>query len=380
MLCEDMVEPKCKHFGSCGGCRFQHLPYNLQLEQKEEQLRTLFPAYRLEPILGCEEEWRWRNKMEFSFSQAKCGERFLGLMMRGKRGRVITLKECYLTDTWFVDALQKVYQWWEGDDLEAYFPPANRGHLRTLTFRHGIQSGEKMAMLTISGELTQEQEEGFVACLPDFHSLILRTQMTQKGVPTRFEEKVLQGRGYIFETLGDFCFKIRGSSFFQPNTLQAERLYQKIFELANFQKDEILLDLYCGTGTIGIWCAHAVKRVVGVELNKEAILDAQENISLNEISNMEVLEGDVEKIFEMLPFPDVVIVDPPRAGLSAKTVKELLLQGAKKIIYVSCNPRSQAQDIAQLEERYIVEGLFPVDQFPQTPHVENIAMLSLKVI
>ena len=363
-FCEELVEARCRHFGSCGGCTSQMIPYDLQLERKEELIRHLFPDQPIQRIIGCEEEWHWRNKMEFSFSQTKAGERFLGLMMRGQRGRVVLLEECHITNPWFIEILKRVYAWWEKSGLEAYFPPADRGLLRTLTLREGVNTGQKMAILTIAGD---HEVPGFGEIVADLDSVILRRQITKKGVPTSFEEEVLSGNPYIEEELGSYRFRIRSSTFFQPNSIQAERLYNKIAELV---EGETLLDLYCGTGSIGIFCSKLVKKVIGVEI----VPGAQENIELNRIENMEVRIGDVEK--EPFPEADCVIVDPPRAGLGPKAIQKLLQGKFKKIIYVSCNPKSQAKDIAQLEG-YRLSLLQPVDQFPQTPHIENIALLEL---
>ncbi|MCH9610716.1 MAG: 23S rRNA (uracil-C(5))-methyltransferase RlmCD [Chlamydiales bacterium] len=356
-FCDELTTARCQHFGSCGGCTLQKVSYDFQLEQKEEMIRNLFPDCSIEPILGCEDEWGWRNKMEFSFSQDKAGERFLGLMMRKKRGRVVTLEECHITQPWFIETLQEVYDWWGSHDIEAYFPPADRGQLRTLMLREGVNTGQKMAVLTVAGHDP----------IPDFDldldSVILRRQIIQKGVPTRFEEELISGTPYIEELLGDYRFRIYPSTFFQPNTVQAQRLYDKIAELV---EGDTLLDLYCGTGSIGIFCSSLVKRVIGMEI----VPGAQENIDLNGVQNMEVQIADVEKQ-EELPDADCVIVDPPRAGLGKAVEK---LQKFKRIIYVSCNPRSQARDIAKFDSHQVT-FLQPVDQFPQTPHVENIALL-----
>lgn len=357
----------CKHFGICGGCKFQHVEYEQQTEMKEEMVRELFGQAR--SILRCKSPWHWRNKMEFSFSQNKAKDRFLGLMMRGKRGRVVTLEECLLTSDWFVQTLQNVYAWWEGSGLEAYFPPADRGVLRTLTLREGVQTGEKMAVLGVMGDA---KIEGFAEAVGEIDSVIVRRQYSQKGVPTRFEEEVVYGTDCIHEKLLDYTFKVRAGSFFQPNTLQAEVLYEAA--LQDLEEVDVLFDLYCGTGTIGIVASKKAKRVVGIELVKEAVEAARENVSLNDV-RMEVIEGDVEKSLEGLPKPDCVILDPPRAGLTKKGVDGVLGLGAKKIIYISCNPSSQKKNIEQMEG-YRIEWVQPVDQFPHTPHIENIVCLS----
>ncbi len=357
----------CQHFGVCGGCKFQNIEYEQQTEIKEEMVRQLFGAVR--PIIGCTNPWRWRNKMEFSFSQNKEGDRFLGLMMRAKRGRVVNLQECLLTSEWFIHTLEDVYAWWEESGLEAYFPPAGRGELRTLTLREGIHTGEKMAVLGVVGDV---EIEGFKEAVGDIESVIIRRQYAQKGVPTYFKEEVVHGVDHIHEKLFDYCFKVRAASFFQPNTRQAEVLYKTA--LQELGDVDLLLDLYCGIGSIGIIACEKAKKVIGIEMVPEAVSAARENIALNGV-NMELIEGDVEQSLGGLAKPDCVILDPPRAGLTKKCIEEVLRLGAKKIIYISCNPKSQKMNIDSMEG-YKIDLVQPVDQFPHTPHIENIVCLT----
>lgn len=375
--CEEAIEPMCPHFGQCGGCKAQHIPYDEQVAQKEAFIRTLF-GRKTEPILPCEPPWNYRNKMEFSFSQDRRGEKFLGLMR--KRGRVENLHACYLTSPWFIEVLERVRAWWEEIDLPAYHPPTNSGVLRTLMLREGIHTKEKMVILTISGSLSDSYTQSLSEAVGEVNALILRNQITARKTPTRFEETVVKGKEAIFEKMHDqtghsFTFRIRAGSFFQPNTIQAEALYQCALEGADLSSEEILYDLYCGTGTLGIFASKLVKQVLGVEIVPEAVEDAQENLKLNNINNMKILKGDVGKI-EIRDRPTTVIVDPPRAGLDPKAMHYLLKLAPQKIVYISCNPVSQAENCRQLEEAgYRISHLVPVDQFPHTPHVENIAFL-----
>ncbi len=378
MVCEEAVEPRCSHFRICGGCRFQHVAYDEQLAQKREFIRTCF-GRSVEKVLPCEPPWRYRNKMEFSFSQARSGEKFLGLMK--SRGRVENLTECHLTHPWFAEALCAVREWWQDTPLNAYYPPLNQGALRTLTLREGTHTGEKMAVLTISEEPIEERYlVDFAETLPHIDALILRRQIIQKKTPTRFEEQVLRGKDHIHELLHDaegrtYRFRIKAASFFQPNTLQAEVVYNQAIALAELRRQDEILDLYCGTGSLGIFTAPHVARVVGIEIIQEAVEDAHVNMDINGISNMQVLAGDVGVSLEKIAFqPSTVIVDPPRVGLGPTAISHLLRLNPKKIVYVSCNPVSQAADCASLLG-YELVCLQPVDQFPHTPHVENIALL-----
>jgi len=381
LQCEEAIEPKCPHFGRCGGCKYQHIAYDEQLIQKEAFVRSLF-GREVDPILACEPAWHYRNKMEFSFSQAKSGERFLGLMR--KKGRVENLNSCFLTNPWFIDTLQRVREWWEASELLAYYPPMDRGSLRTLTIREGVHTGEKMVILTVSGNpeyaLNEQQIQDFIDTVGEVDALLLRKQIIAKKTPTRFVERLLYGKEVIHEKIHDetghaYTFRIRAASFFQPNTIQAEALYQLAIEYAQLKKDEIVFDLYCGTGTLGIFASKKVKKVIGVEIVHEAVEDAQENLKLNNVHNMQVIEGDVGKI-EFSIRPTTVIVDPPRMGLSSQAIKYLIELAPEKIVYISCNPVTQAQNCQDLEAaRYQIERLVPVDQFPHTPHVENVVLL-----
>lgn len=380
---------RCSHFGSCGGCRFQTTPYEDQLAEKEAFTKKLFEGIEGKwfPILSCDSPWFYRNKMEFSFSQSKKGEKFFGLMMRKKRGKVVNLNECYLTSSWFTAVLNSVRQWWLASDLAAYYPPTGLGLLRTLTIREGIRTQEKMVVLTVSGlaSFSSNYIDAFKEAILKIitpHALILRKQITVKGVPTRFEEEVLYGNHYIHEKLFDrkgrsLSFKVRPASFFQPNTLQAEKLYAQALTLAELCETDVLGDLYCGTGTIGISAASTVKHVIGIELNPDAVFDARDNIVANNISNMEVWEGDVGLGFPIMHHRlSTVIVDPPRAGLSSQALKNVLHLEALKVIYISCNPVTQAENVREfLKNGYISTHFQPIDQFPHTPHIENIVIL-----
>ena len=372
----------CTHFGSCGGCKSQDISYEEELKRKQFFVEGLFPSHTVAPIMACEAPWEYRNKMEFSFSQAKSGERFLGLMMA--RGRVVNLSECLLCSPWFITALKRVKEWWEASGLDAYYPPKDRGHLRNLTLREGKRTGEKMAILTLSSHAIDRLHLAtFVQALLEvvpLDSIVLSRQIIAKKQPTRFEEEILHGKDSIREVLFDadlrpLSFKIRPASFFQPNTLQAEKLIQKALSLACLKSEQRVFDLFCGTATIGIFASKHVNKVYGVEIVFSSIEDAKENLKVNNINNLELILGEVSVAIPMDKMPDVVIVDPPRVGLGAKTIELLKKLAPKTLLYISCNPITQAQDIAELKEYYRIRAIQPVDQFPRTPHIENIVAL-----
>lgn len=398
----ERISPRCIHFGSCGGCRWQHVPYTKQLELKETSICNAFgtlldPDVIFNAIVPCEPPWQYRNKMEFSFSSNAAGSKFLGLMMDSSRGRVLNLTECHLVNPWFIEGLTAVRNWWEESDLDAYYPPKDAGSLRTLILREGISTGDRMAMLTVSGKpeyaCKQHHLNSLVAVLrkaiepadPSKQlSIFLRIQQQIRGEATQFYEMQLYGSDHIREKLqiadAALQFKVSASAFFQPNTRQAERLYTLALRLAEIPEKSVVYDLYCGTGTLGICASLTASQVLGIELSPESSLDARENAKANGRENVTILTGDVAKVLAEIrennrfPLPDLVVVDPPRSGLDPSAIRHLQELKSPKILYISCNPATQAENIRNLPE-YRLKLIQPVDQFPQTPHVENIAIL-----
>lgn len=401
---QERIQPKCSHFGVCGGCRWQQMDYSKQLEVKDHFLRHLF-AHQLTsdvhyyPIMESESPWNYRNKMEFSFSMDKSNTRYLGLVMDSSKGRVFNLTECHLVNSWFASTAEAVRNWWYESGLEAYHPFRDTGSLRTLTLREGMRTGDKMVMLTVSGNpdfaLKKSQMDNFVSCVRDAIesidplcnlSIFLRIHQSQKGVPTNFYEWHLHGPDHIVEKMKiggkELTFKVSPNAFFQPNTAQAEKMVERALELSGIPEDGVVYDLYCGTGTLAICAASKASHVLGVELSRESVLDARENVAANGVNHVEILQGDVGEVLQKIadekshPSPDLVMLDPPRSGLGPQAVKLVGELGAPKILYLSCNPKTQVKDIAELQEfGYRLHTLQPVDQFPQTYHLENIAIL-----
>lgn len=275
-------------------------------------------------------------------------------------------------------------------DLPAYFPPKDEGILRTLVLREGRRTGDRMVVLNIAENgLSTEDLHSFTAALRTLlntsnDSIIVRRQYSVKGSPTRFEEEILWGKGYIDEILHaeegrEYRFKMQASSFFQPNPLQAEKIYQLAMRYAAISPEMLVYDLCCGAGTLGIFASAYAKNVFGIDLNADAVKDAQENIQKNGISNMHVFQSDVSEIPSLgLPKPDLVIVDPPRPGLAPKVLQYLKTLAPKTILYISCNPEAQAANICELLDIYELTLIHPIDQFPHTRHLENIALLIRK--
>ncbi len=395
----DRITARCEHFGSCGGCRWQQMPYEKQLFYKEEMVKNWFkdliePSTGFSPIIPCDPPWNYRNKMEFSFSSSRSKEKHLGLIMEGSRGKVFTLNECHLCPEWFVQVKKSVQTWWEQSRLEGYHPYSDEGTLRTLTLREGVRSKEKMVMLTVSGNpkfsMKEEEIKEFVNCVRetvDVTSIFLQIHQIKKGTPTQFFEMHLYGKETITETLfvqeNRLDFVISPTAFFQPNTRQAEKLYTKAIELADISKDSIVYDLYCGTGTLGISSSKFAGQVIGIELSPESTLDAKENVKNNGCLNVRIETGAVEKKLAELrnhheiPDPDIVFIDPPRVGLDPLALRCLIELKPKKIVSISCNPVTQAENIKELVSKgWQMDSIQPVDQFPHTAHIENIVILS----
>lgn len=399
----------CSHFQDCGGCRTQDLAYTEQLQQKESYIQALFNPILNEqvqflPMLAAENPWHYRNKMEFSFSQSKNGEQFLGLFSKVYKRSVVNIHQCDLSPLWFSEMLGAIRKWWQDAQIPAYHCHSNRGTLRHVCLREGKNSGDRMVVLTVSGhpdfQMTIEQLNHFTDRVNDafyasrrslthigHETIVIRTQHIAPKVPTYFEEKIMQGRGYIHEILknasgANISFKVNASAFFQPNSLQAEKLYQQALALGDLSIDDEVLDLYCGTGTLGIFTASKVKFVMGIELNQDAAVNARENCQINNITNVEIINDDVGRGLAQLQLSNrlssikAIILDPPRSGLMPEAIQTISNLPFKKIIYISCNPETQIRDIhSLLAAGYQLKMLQPVDQFPHTPHVENIAIL-----
>ncbi len=393
------IQPRCKHFSVCGGCTWQQLGYDEQLAIKEARLKELFGDLLTEstifyPIIGCPEAWGYRNKMEFSFSQDLKGQKFLGLIMRCSKGRVFNLEECHLVNPWVSNTLQHCLKWWQETTLNAFYPPKSSGQLRSLTMREAQTTGDRVVILTVSGNpdypMKQSQLDAFVkVCMlhatPKLHStlsVILRIQQAHKGRETQFFEMVLLGPDSFREKINigskEIEFVISPSSFFQPNSLQASRIYERALELANLSSDMILYDLYAGIGVFGMCASHLVKEVIAIEISADSAYDAKVNSDRQKLANFRMIKADVAKALEdkSLPQADVVIVDPPRTGLGLQAIEHIVKLAAPTLVYVSCNPKTQKIDVQELVKAgYTFAAIQPIDQFPQTIHVENIVIL-----
>jgi len=384
----DRVPAPCRHFGVCGGCRFQDLAYDVQLAEKERQVRDAlvrigrFVDPPLEPIVPAVAQFGYRNKLEYSFTAGEDGVD-LGFHRAGRWDEVIGIEECLLTTDAGNAIRLAVRAWAREEGLEPYDQETGSGYLRHLVVREGRNTGQALVVLvTAPGE---RFEAGyFVDVLRRFpevrsiHWAINDTPAEQTNLPTR----LLWGEDAIEEELLGLRFRVRPSAFLQTNTAMAERLYELAREFAGLTGDENVFDLYCGTGTIGLALAGSARSVWGLEISEEAVACAIENAELNGIENARFFAGNVgqtiEELREEAGSPDVVVVDPPRAGLAGKALRRTGDLGAPRLVYVSCNPTTLASDIQVLRDEYgyELERCRPVDMFPHTPHVESVSVLS----
>jgi 23S rRNA (uracil1939-C5)-methyltransferase len=398
------VKPRCGHFGTCGGCRWQDLAYESQLECKRERVAEAFKhiggfaSVEVDPVVPCTEPYNYRNKMEFTFSNHRWltdaelqrdevvrRELALGLHVPERYDKVLDINECFLQSEMSTSILKTVRRLSRVWNLNAYSTRNHEGYLRHLVIREGKRTGDVMVNLVttydrpdVLSKLTTALLEEYPTITTVVNNITERKSMVAIGD----RERVYHGPGFISELLGRFIFRISANSFFQTNTLQAERLYDVTRELASLKSSDVVYDLYSGTGTIALYLSDAVDRVVAIESVPEAIVDAQRNAEANGVPNCFFLQGDLKdrltKRNEWLgdhPQPTVIIVDPPRSGLHPKVIERVAKFSADRIVYVSCNPATQARDAHLLSgSQYRLRIVRPVDMFPHTDHIEAVAL------
>lgn len=407
-LSSDRVSPFCEHFGVCGGCQWQMLPYEKQLFYKQKQVTdNLTRIAKIElppiaPIIGAEQTEGYRNKMEYTFATRKyipteefrrmkdSGVNFdnqpgaAGFHVRGFFDKVVEIDTCHLQEEPTNLIRKTIAAFAIEQGLPFYDIKRHEGWIRNLLIRTST-TGELMVNVVIAYEDKPHRIQLLDLLLEKFPEIttLLYTINSKKNDSLHDQEPVTYfGKGYIIEKLENLQFKISPKSFFQTNTRQAEKLYAVTREFAELDGSQLVYDLYCGTGSIGLFVSHQAKKLVGVEVVGDAIKDAKENAELNKVKHASFFAGDVIDICDDAFFathgkPDVVITDPPRAGMHEKLIRKLLEMAAPTVVYVSCNPATQARDLGLLSERYKVTRIQPVDMFPHTLHIENVVQLKL---
>jgi 23S rRNA (uracil1939-C5)-methyltransferase len=405
------VEPRCKYFGICGGCKWQHVIYQAQLGFKQQQVVDTFEriggfsSLNILPIVGANDIYFYRSKMEYSFSRQRWTESpptpeqlaisnpqnaiYLGLHVPQRYDKVLDIDECHLQSFHSNRILNFTRSFARQQNLAVYDSDTDEGYLRFLVIRESKRTKEIMVNLvtyTDDEKLMRNYASRLLQICPEV-TTVVNTINTQKAQIAYGEmEKVYYGNGLIHEILGKYKFTISAGSFFQTNVAQAEKLYGVVKEFGEFKEDDVVYDLYSGTGSIAIFISDAVKMVLGVESVESAIKDAERNTRENGIKNCSFVLGDLKDCLTKdmawmaySPRPYAMIIDPPRSGMHPKVVDEILSLAPERIVYVSCNPATQARDLKLMcTDKYRLIKLQPVDMFPHTYHIENVALLRLK--
>ena len=397
----DRTDPRCRHFGTCGGCTLQNARYEKQLEYKQLQVTALmeriggFRDINVEPVLSSRQQFEYRNKMEFTFGASRwltaeeiaSGEKFsrdfaLGLHVPKRFDRILDLTECHLQD----QVSMKILDLCRNTAVTRGWLPYNvvdhTGYLRNLIIRRGINTGDLMVNLVTTARDPEKIEFLCKELLDKVPSITTILNCINSGPnPTAMEEEIiLHGDGMLSDRIGDTTYRISPFSFFQPNTSQAELLFSTIRDAASLAETETLYDLYCGLGAISLYLSGMVKKVIGVETHSRSVELARQNAEMNNAGNcifydMDVLNALEDDFIAENGKPDIVILDPPRAGLHPKALSGLLKTAPERIVYTSCNPATQARDLNLLGESYDLVSVQPVDMFPQTWHIESVATL-----
>ncbi len=401
-LSEKRTSPKCEHFGTCGGCKWQHMDYEQQLYYKEKEVVNNLSRIghlklpKVTPILGSEQHYFYRNKMEFSFSDSRwltpdeinsnediTDKNALGFHIPGMWDKILDIKTCYLQGHSSNDIRNSVKKFAIDNNLKFFNPRNQSGFLRTLMIRTS-SIGEIMVVLQFFKDDKSQRELILRHIASDFPNInSLQYVINQKGNDTIYDQQVhcFTGRDFILEKMEGLTFKINAKSFYQTNSQQAYELYKITRNFAGLTGKELVYDLYTGTGTIAQFVAKNAKKVIGIEAVPEAIEAAKENALFNQIDNVEFHVGDMKTIFnsqfiESHGRPDVLITDPPRDGMHKNVVSQILNIAPNKIVYVSCNSATQARDLALMDLEYEISKTQSVDMFPQTHHVENVVLLT----
>jgi len=396
------IPPKCSHFGVCGGCKWQNVAYEKQLAFKQhivqDSLQRLGGFYdiTIQPTLPSPDVFFYRNKMEFTFSdrrwllsnqeqEEKPKDFALGLHVPRRYDKIVDIDACFLQSPESNVLLNLVKDFARESGLKPWSTADHAGFWRHLVIREGKHTGQRMVNVVTSEKneavMTQLAEKIRASGVP-VSSMVNNINRSKGSTAFGEEEWTVWGEPVIREKLGDYEFEISANSFFQTNTRQAERLYDTVIRLANFSGEEMVYDLYSGTGTISIAISQRVRQVLGIEVIEAAVQDARRNKALNRVENVEFVLGDVkdemkrvETLVDVVGRPDVLIIDPPRAGLHPKSVQAIQNMMPEKIVYVSCNPTTLARDLAEWKNNYTLQQVQPVDMFPHTYHIETVALL-----
>ena len=388
---EDRIEDiDCSTYKRCGGCNLRHMNYNKTLELKKNTVqnlvnKTLKSKVEVKDTIGMENPFNYRNKAQYPVGTDKDGNPIIGVFAN-RTHEVIQIKECMIQSKQSEEIAKFICEFAKQNNISVYNEETRKGLLRHIVMKVGVKTNEIMCVLVLNGKKFNNEElfvKELLEKFPNIKTIVKNINMQNTNVILGKENINIYGDGYIYDKLGDYTFKISPLSFYQINPIQTEKLYKLALEKAELTGKEILFDLYCGIGTIGIFMANKAKEVYGIEIVKQAIEDAKENCKINNITNARYYVGDTEELLSDLiekqnVIPDVVVVDPPRKGLDNTTIENIKKIKAERVIYISCNPATLVRDLSKLEEQYEIKEIQPLDMFPFGHHVESIAVLVLK--
>ena len=384
------IASDCKTYKRCGGCSLRHIKYEETLNIKKHIVqnlvdKSLVTKIQVKDVIGMEKPIYYRNKLQYPVGRDKNGLPVMGVFAN-RAHEIIPVENCLIQNPAAEKVAKEIFRFIKENNISVYDENSRKGLIRHIVVKIGLKTKEIMCIIVSNNEKIEKEDELIETIkgkFPQVKTIIKNINNKNTNVILGDKNIILYGDGYIYDKLGDFTFKISPMSFYQTNPIQTEILYNKAIEFAKLDKDDILCDLYCGIGTIGIFASNKVKKVYGIEIVEEAVGAAKENAKINNVNNIEFMVGDVEKAFKVLIdekkiIPNAVIVDPPRRGLDNTTINKLNELELKKLVYISCNPATMVRDLKMLEEKYDIKEIQPIDMFPYTSHVECVAMIELK--
>ena len=384
------IESDCSTYKRCGGCSLRHIQYEETLKMKQNAVqslvnKTLKKKVTVQPVLGMENPYHYRNKAQYPIGIDKNGKPIMGVFAN-RTHEIIPIQICLIQNQQAEEVAKFIFDYIVKNKISIYNEKTGKGLIRHIVTKIGIKTNEVMCVIVVNGKKIPEEKElvtEVISHFPRVKTIVKNSNMKNTNVILGQENINLYGDGYIKDQLGEYVFKISPLSFYQVNPIQAERLYQLGVEVAEIRKQDIVFDLYCGIGTISLFMSKYAKKVYGIEIVEEAVKMARENAELNQVDNVNFIAGDVEKILGELIHknkivPDIVMVDPPRKGLADKSIENILQMKPRRLVYISCNPATLMRDLAKLENLYEVKRIDPVDMFPFTSHVECVTVLQMK--
>lgn len=387
---DERVEADCATYKRCGGCSLRHIRYDETLAIKRNMVQNLVNKNLsnkviVNEVIGMESPYYYRNKLQYPVGTNKDGKPVMGVYAN-RTHEIIPIQKCLIQNREAENVAKEIFNFIKENNISIYNENTRKGAIRHIIVKIGVKTGEIMCIIVTNEENIKCEKElvkDIVSKYPNVKTVIKNINNENTNVILGKRDVVLYGDGFIFDKLGEYTFKISAKSFYQTNPIQTEKLYSKAIEFAKLDENDVLCDLYCGIGTIGIFASNKVKQVYGIEIIEEAVEAAKENAKINNVNNIEFIIGDVENAFKELVGerkvkPTAIIVDPPRRGLDGTTIGKIMELGVKKFVYISCNPATMVRDIKMMENKYGVSEIQPVDMFPFTSHVECVAVLSLK--